>query len=358
VTRVVLLGLDGFPHRKISPELTPRMWALAEAGGRAKEGGVTDLPSSTDPGFCSLLTGCLPRTHGVRTTAWRYARLPDWAGCETPQVGTIFDAGRAAGIESAAVVGDDRGLLCTGAADHVWPPGGVIPSGTPLDAHGYPANAAVRPHLLQAAASRSIALLFGHVNESDTIGHDHGPESESARSTYMATDVLVGEVLDQLAERWDETVVVIVSDHDMQARTGTALIDLMAAGSSSPWDAVIPDGGGALVHLQAGADAGVARQTLTQVAGVETVQNHDGPLLIAGAQPGRIFAAPDLPAGGFHGAPVTARTVALVGGGHPVVPRLAAGLRRRRPHLADWSPTIATILGIQLGRADGVSLLD
>lgn len=355
---MVLLGLDGFPHRKISRELTPRMWALAEAGGRAAEGGVTDLPSSTDPGFCSLLTGCLPRTHRVRTTAWRYARLPDWAGSETPQVRTIFDACRAAGIETAALVGDDRGLLCTGAANQTWPPGGLIPAGVPVDAHGYPANAAVRPHLLQAAASSSIGFLFGHINESDTVGHDHGPESEAARSTYMATDALVGELLDRLAERWEETVVVIVSDHDMQPRTQSAPIDLMSGVGTSPWDAVIPDGGSALVHLDAGADPRTGREALSRVPGVETVSNGEGALLIAGAQPGRIFAAPELPAGGFHGAPVTARTVALVGGGHPLVPRLAAGLQRRRPHLADWAPSIATILGLELGRVDGVSLLD
>ncbi|TMF24166.1 MAG: hypothetical protein E6I31_04270, partial [Chloroflexi bacterium] len=126
MSRVVLLGLDGFPHRAISPGLTPRMWALAEAGGRAAAGGITDLPSSTDPGFCSLLTGCYPRTHGVRTTSWRYARLPDWAGVETPRVPTIFDACRTAGIRSTAVVGDDRGLLATGAASRRWPPNGVI----------------------------------------------------------------------------------------------------------------------------------------------------------------------------------------------------------------------------------------
>src|SRR5438445_13649542 len=84
MTRVVLLGLDGFPHRAIRPDLTPRMWRLAQEGGRAPEGGVTSLPSSTDPGFCTLLTGQLPERHGVRTTAWRFADLPDWAGSRRP----------------------------------------------------------------------------------------------------------------------------------------------------------------------------------------------------------------------------------------------------------------------------------
>ena len=331
------------------------MWALAEAGGRATEGGYTDLPSSTDPGFCSLLTGCYPRTHGVRTTSWRFAELPAWAGSKTPRVGTIFDACHASGIQTVAAISDDRGLLCTGSADVVWPPGNAIPPGTPLDAHGYPMNVAVRPHVLKAAADPSVGFLFGHFNESDTVGHDHGPESSQARQCYSDTDRLVGEVLDALAPIWKETIVIIVSDHDMQARTQAEPIDL--AGSSDVWDGVVPDGGAALVHLREGVERAGARRALMAVDGVESCLPADDSVMIVGARPGRIFAAPVLPAGGFHGAPATARTVALVGGGHSDARRVAATIARSRPHLADWAPTIGAILGATVCRVDGVSLL-
>src|SRR5438067_8489587 len=111
MTRVVLLGLDGFPHRAISADLTPRMWDLAQRGGRASSGGTTDLPSSADPGFCSLLTGCRPSTHGLRTTSWRYGRLPACAGLKTPGVLTIVDGCRGAGSCTACVGGGRRGRL-------------------------------------------------------------------------------------------------------------------------------------------------------------------------------------------------------------------------------------------------------
>lgn len=354
---MVLLGLDGFPHGMIGPELTPRLWDLSRQGGGAPAGGVTDLPSSTDPGFCSLLTGCKPATHGVRTTSWRYARLPDWAGAETPRVPSIFDACRAAGIGTAAVVGDDRGLLCTGSADRRWPPGGVIPAGTALDAHGYPMNAAVLPHLLGAVADPSFGFVFGHVNEADTIGHDHGPQSEAARATYRATDLLVGEVLDALASRWADTVIVIVSDHDMQPRDSSPPVDPLAGHTDGGWDAFIPDGGSALIHLRPGIDRRAAGEALQRIDGVETWVPSGDSLLIAGLKPGRICAAPRYPAGGFHGAPITARTVALVGGGDPAVGKIAAAIGVRRPHLADWAPTVAPFLGVDLGRVDGVNLL-
>jgi len=354
---VVLLGLDGFPYGVIGPELTPRLWDLARRGGRAPDGGVTDLPSSTDPGFCSLLTGCKPATHGVRTTSWRYARLPDWAGVETPRVATIFDACRAAGVRSAAVVADDRGLLCTESADRRWPPGGIIPPGTGLDAHGYPMNAAVLPHLLGAIADSSLGFVFGHLNETDTIGHDHGPRSEAARVCYRATDELVGEVIDALLSRWADTIVVIVSDHDMQPRDSSPPIDPLASNAQGGWDAFIPDGGSALIHLRPGVDHRQAGDALTRIDGIETWVLSDDSLLIAGAKPRRIFAAPRYPAAGFHGAPITARTVAVVGGGHPAVAAIAAAISARRPHLADWAPTVAPLLGVDLGQVDGVNLL-
>lgn len=351
-----MIALDGFPHRAISASLTPRMWAFSQAGGRASDGGITDLPSSTDPGFCSLLTGCHPATHGVRTTSWRYTKLPVWAGSERPGVPTLFDAARAAGVGSAAVVGDDRGLLATDSADVRWPPEGAIPPGTALDAHGYPMNREVLPHLLEALARADLDLVFGHFNESDTAGHDHGPESPTARECYTATDAVVGQVLAALAARWSETIAVIVSDHDMQARDRSEPIDLLA-NADGHWDLFIPDGGAALVHLRDGVDAAAAGAALGAVDGVETWQPGGPSMLIAGASPGRIFAAPRYPAGGFHGAPITARTVAMVGGGHPRVPDIANVLARRRPHLADWSPTLAPLLGLELPRADGTNFL-
>ena len=332
------------------------MWALAEQGARAKDGGFTDLPSSTDPGFCSLLTGCFPRTHGVRTTAWRFTRLPAWAGLQTPRVATIFDACRASGIRSVAAMGDDRGLLCTGSADVIWPPNNAIPDGTPLDTHGYPMNAAVLPHILEAAADRTVGFLFGHLNEADTVGHDHGPESAAARECYASTDRLVGDIVDALKPRWSETVVIVVSDHDMQARNDTDPIDVMSTGSPF-WDGVIPDGGAALVHLGEGVDRTAARKALMAIDGIENCMAADESVMIVGAHPGRIFASPVLPSGGFHGAPTTARTVALVGGGHSAAQRIAATLERTRPHLADWAPTIGAILGASIRRADGASLL-
>jgi arylsulfatase A-like enzyme len=214
----------------------------------------------------------------------------------------------------------------------------------------------VLPHLLAAIADSSLGFIFGHVNEADTVGHDHGPESDAARACYRATDQTVGVVVDALAGRWSETVIVIVSDHDMQARDSSPPVDPMAS-TDGGWDAYIPDGGSALIHLKPGVDSEHAGAALERIDGVETWVRSNDAVLIAGLKPGRIVAAPRYSTGGFHGAPITARTVALVGGGDPAVGSIAGAIARRRPHLADWAPTIAPLLGLDLGRVDGRDML-
>src|SRR5204862_3038172 len=130
-TRVVLLGLDGFPPEAISPELTPRLWALGEQGGHHAAGGRCALPSTTYPGFSTLLTGRLPARHGVRATITSGPRpgvIPGWAGLRRVQAPTVFDTCRAGDVRSVAILGDHMlyGLLGVEAADLVWPPEGAV----------------------------------------------------------------------------------------------------------------------------------------------------------------------------------------------------------------------------------------
>jgi len=147
-----------------------------------------------------------------------------------------------------------------------------------------------------------------------------------------------------------------VSDHDMQPRDSSPPVDPMVNGTSGGWDAYIPDGGSALIHLKPGVDPEQAGEALLRVDGIETWVRSNDSVLIAGMKPGRIVAAPRYSTSGFHGAPLTARTVALVGGGDPTVRKIADAIAARRPHLADWAPTVAPLLGVDLGMVDGRNL--
>ncbi len=357
--RVVLLGIDGCPIHLVSPAVTPRLWSLRGAGGLTLEGRAP-LPSSTYPCFGTLLTGCLPGRHRVRTTASRPGAVPGWGGEVRVAVPTLFDVCRAAGLRSAAVQGDHllHAVLQTEAAGMTWPPGGRVPPEVPRDAHAYPTNDAVRPHLLAAAADPAVDFLFGQLNEGDTLGHDLGPDDPATRASYRRADRIVGEVLDALGPLWQDTLVVIVSDHGMEPRTDRPPIDLLAAPEVAVVAVdVVGDGGAALVRVRDGVGERAAGRVLGEVPGVAGWSDCGDGVVLAAALPGWIFSAPRLRPRGYHGGPATARTLAAVTGGHAAVPRIARALAARPPHLADWAPTTAQVLGLKLPGADGRSLL-
>ena len=209
-------------------------------------------------------------------------------------VPTLFDTCRSAGLRTAAVQGDHlmHPMLGTDAATWIWPPKGEVPQGTPLDDHGYPINAAVRPSLLEAARDGSLAFLFGHLNEADTVGHDTGPDSQASMACYRATDAVVGEVLDALRPDWADTVVMIVSDHDMEDRTDIPPIDLTAdPGVRAVADDILGDGGAALLHLRSGVSPGAAGAAVSRVDGVAGWSQGSREMIVVDAQPGRIFSA-------------------------------------------------------------------
>jgi Type I phosphodiesterase / nucleotide pyrophosphatase len=350
--RVILLGLDGFPRAALSPRRTPHLWSLGVAGGLAVEGGRAALPASTYPSFASLLTGRLPAGHRVWSTAINRV-APAWAGDTRVGVSTLFDVCRAYGLRSAAIQGDHllHEVLRTEAADVRWPPDGTLLPGTPLDLHGYAANAAVRPHLLAAVADASLAFVFGHLNEVDSLGHERGPDHADTLAGCAETDAIVGEVVDTLRSTWDRTIVVVVSDHDMERRNAAfEPIDLMAIdGVRDLVDDVWPDGGAALVHIRPAVEPVRAVAAIERIEGIVEMSRMSHDVLVAGAGPGRVFRSERYSAGGYHGGPTTARPLAIVGGGHPAVAGFAAALRCHAPHLADWAPRIAGLLRLRSG---------
>ncbi|MFN8590957.1 MAG: alkaline phosphatase family protein [Thermomicrobiales bacterium] len=360
--RVVLLSIDGLSHASVSPETTPHLWSLAAAGGRAPEGGRCDLPAVTYVSHATLATGTPPLTHGLTSNLAASPRpdvVPGWAGADQVQVPPIFAALRAAGLRSAAICGDQNlvGIMRTETADVVWPAGGVLPEGTPTCPSGYATNAAIREQLLAAVGDSDLDVVFGHLNEPDTCGHRFGPDDPRTTAAYQDADALVGEVVAAIGADWERTVLIVLSDHGMEAVTAPP-VDLLAHDAvRAVVTDVVNDGGAALARLRDGVslrDATQAVSAVTGVAGVEALR--DGVLLVVG-EPGTVFTAgASKHIRGMHGGPGTCVTIAVVGGGHPAVARIAAAIAARPPHLADWAPTVAAIVGAVMPTAEGRSL--
>jgi len=357
--RVLLLALDGFPHRMVGPELTPTLWQLALGGGRAPDGGRAPLPSTTYPGFASLLTGASTEIHRVRTTFGREGAAPGWASDRQVAVPTILDACRAAGMGAVAVMGDQKlvGVLRTGDVALPWPVGALLPDSAALDAFGYLRNDAAWPAMIEAIRDPGNRLLFCHLNEADTVGHLHGPESGEARDCYRSTDRVVQRLLDTIRTTWSRWLVIVVSDHDMEERSAAEGVDPMSLpGIDAIAEDWMEDGGSCWLKLRPGVDAADVDRVLSTRPEATGWRLYRDRVLLMG-HPGVAWHAGAVPLLGIHGGPATRRTVAIVGGGHTSVGPLARRVNGSAPELRDWSPTIAALLGIQLPSADGLDLL-
>ena len=122
----------------------------------------------------------------------------------------------------------------------------------------------------------------------------------------------------------------------------------------------LPEGSASLV---CGEGANAARAWLDEIDGVGGTAGFarsrptGSSAAWSGASPG---APSDSPATetrlGTHGGPRTRAQVAVVAGGHPAVEPLARALRDTPIAAADWAPTIAALLDVELPTATGRAL--
>lgn len=337
--RVVMLCLDGFPVRRIGPELTPNLLRLAESGGLAPNGGLADMPSSTYLNHASMLTGAGVDAHQVLPGG--VPPRPPWERESTTN--TVFEQLAAAGISARAVLGDQHlvRVLRLDGQQHtpVWPPTPAVPDGVRTDDHGWIVDNETFPRVLDAVAS-GARFVFGHFNDPDTFGHDFGPDSDAAADAYRFADWAVGKVMDLLAEDWDDTVLIAVSDHDMVPRTDTEPVLI----EDDSITLAVPEGGAAWLWPAPGATDVDTTAAALRTPGVRDVIVEGG-LPLAILEPGRIAYWDTLPAKGFHGGLEARATVAVVGGGDPLAREIGRRIAAVPPSIRDWAPLIQNALG-------------
>ena len=352
--RVVFLIEDSLPHRWVGPEFTPCLHALPKDGGAIHPlGGRAVLSTATYPNHASFITGTQPDTHGILINdVWR-----DGSFISSAEVGpaaeTLFSAARKAGVSTAAVLGDQKlvGVMGADRADVHWPPRGVLPEGAEKDEFGYAADAEV-VRQIQANDALDAELVVLHLNEPDSVCHLYGPDAEASRERFRATDAAFGAIVERLRPSWDDTVLIVVSDHDQETLGVDPPVDLNAlfaerglpgTASSEGTAAQVIDGPGLPVLLDL---PGV----------VDGIELRDGSSLVWGDK-GVSFGSIDWGLKGGHGSPRSETQVAAIAGGSARVPELVAGLMARRPMATDWAPTIADLFGFSLSGAEGRSLL-
>ena len=345
--RVVFLIVDALPQRHVSAALTPTLAGLAAEGGSSI--GHAVMTSATYPNHATFATGVDPLEHGILAN-WIVAdgqpRPSADVGLAVP---TIFDRCRAAGRSTAAVLGDQFLVAIMGAhaADEHWPPNGVLTDDVQRDGHGYVANAEVLPRLLRVLDADRPDLVVGHLNEPDTAAHVYGPDSDDALASYREADDAIATIVEALRPSWDDTVLMVVSDHDQEPVE--IPIDLYAPLKASGQRLIaIPEGTAAIVWGDDETD-GAWLDRIDGVAGHEEMR--PGTRLVW-SDPDHWFTPPrgfgsDPPDRGTHGGIRTRAQVAIVAGGHPAALALAATVNASdRVDARDWAPAMVHALGI------------
>ncbi len=413
---VVLISIDGLlPEYYLDPDKyglgTPNLRALVREGAYAT-GATSVMPTVTFPAHTTMITGASPRRHGILTNDifdpdgalgggwhWYYDDI---------KVPTLFDKARAARLKTASVTWP---VTAGGPIDlnlpDMYPVPNLREAKNLLSLARASGNEAVLAEVLPPAQSlvrmaddlrarvtvrflrEKPELLAVHFLELDGTQHEHGPRTPQALATLERIDTYLGQIFDALRaeRRWDEATVVLVSDHgflavEHEVRVGVllrtlGLVETDARGKVVSWRAMAqPAGASAAIFLHRDATEKDRRKVDDAVR-----------LLVANPAYGvlRALRPRELAAmGGFTGAHVVLEARPsftfgksldagdLVGtagvrgthGAHPSRPELRAGFVIRGPRvrrqknlglvrLLDVAPTIARVLGIEMGAVEG-----
>jgi len=350
---VLLLILDGLSPRHVRADVTPTLSARAEAGGWNRGGGVAVMPASTYPNHATFVTGVPPAVHGLWSSMVPGplpAGTPAEAGAPHPLVEawdvgpsspTVFDVCARAGMSCAAVLGDHHlvGAMGAGAAEMTWPAGGEFGADVARDALEYADDAATAEQIA-GAIGRGPDLVVAQLNGPDTAAHLYGPDSDEALEAYRYTDAAIATVRQALAPRWEDWVVMVVSDHSQEA-AGDEAIDLDAVMRSRGIEArVIRDGSAAVVTGEGGRDP----RWLDDVDAVVGVEPLADDTVVVWGRPGSSFGEYPWGVPGIHGSPRTTPQVAVVSGGHPTVGPVTEWVEAAAPPATAWARVISRIL--------------
>jgi arylsulfatase A-like enzyme len=220
ITRhVLVVSLDGLRPDVIDARITPTLDRLMTEGSYSLKA-TTIMPSNTLPSHTSMLTGEPPERHLV---SWN--NVPA-AKFDTVEVPTIFGVARARGYRTAAFFSKSKfhTLQRAGTLDYSQAPGGWFgkwsSDRTVADVETYLADA-------------SPNVLFVHLSDPDTAGHEYGWMSPEYRRAVTVADAALGRLLNAADETFGPASysVIVSADHGGHGK---------GHGSDDPLDVTIP----------------------------------------------------------------------------------------------------------------------
>jgi predicted AlkP superfamily pyrophosphatase or phosphodiesterase len=216
---LLLVSLDGFRWDYLDrfPESAPTLCRLRQTGASVR-GLVPVFPSNTFPDHYTIVTGLWPEHHGMlnntffdpvrglffRNTIPTTVRDPAWWGGE-PLWATAVKQGRT----SATYFWPGSEAAIQGVHATWWMPFDYsVPFEKRLD---------VVDSWIRSKSPAPPAVTLFYFEETNTVGHRHGPDSPQIVEAIKKLDTQLAALLERFERAGFTPNVVIVSDHGMAA---------------------------------------------------------------------------------------------------------------------------------------------
>ena len=281
--------IDGFGPEYLAASDMPILRQLARAGVEATVDAV--VPTVTNVNNVSLVTGTLPREHGITGNYYLDRRRGTEHYMESPELilmPTLFERYREAGRRTVlltvkdklrALIGRDAGIAVSAERPEPWI---VDRIGPPPDVYTIDVNLWLFRALVTMIEQEG-PLDFTYLATTDYPMHTFAPEDAEAQRYLHELDALLGQVAE--AGR-GEVSIALTADHGMNAKERAVDPQKVLAAERIACTAIpiIKDryvvhhsnlGGSAYVYLQDAGTLDEAMAVLRETPGVEAVLRAD-----------------------------------------------------------------------------------
>ncbi len=198
--RVLIVSVDGLRPDVLLRADAPNVRGLMDRGAFTFWAQTTQA-AVTLPSHCSMLTGVRPEKHGIQRN-----RVAEKKDLVYPKFPTLFEAAHNAGFSTAMVAGKDKfdALAKPGTVDDVYYP-----------AEGLVGDRDVLREALRIIGEKTPQVLFVHLPEVDSAGHDKGWGAPEQVAAVEHTDAAIGAILAALDRKHllHSTLVIVTADH-------------------------------------------------------------------------------------------------------------------------------------------------
>src|SRR6202142_4418471 len=215
---VILVSLDGFRYDYAKRHPAQVMLSLAARGASAPEGMLPAYPSITFPNHYTIVTGLYPEHHGiVANTFYDPSRKEVYSYHDAKSVGD----GTWYGGTPLWVLAEQQGMR---SACFFW-------IGSEAEIQGFrptfylkydakfPNEKRVDQVLawLHLAPEQRPHLITLYFSDTDTAGHQFGPDSQQVADAVHELDSEIGKLMDGIKESKLPVDLIVLADHGMAA---------------------------------------------------------------------------------------------------------------------------------------------